>query len=1210
MADSTTGVEQPFVHLHCHSDYSLLDGCALVSKLVERAAHMGMPAIALTDHGNLFGAVDFYKTAKAKKVKPLVGCEIYLVIDHLMTERPRRLKPAEDEELETSAGGSALTGKIYHMGLLARNATGWANLSKLVSLAHLQGMYYRPRVDFQTLARHAEGLTGFTGCMQGVIPQHLLRGELDKAREWLARFIEVFGREHYFVEIQNHGIPEQSQINRDIIKLAREFNVRVVCSNDAHYTEQAHSVPHDMLLCIQTGKKVADQNRMRYANDQFYLKSRAEMATLFGEVEGALDNTLLVAEQCDLAIEFGKSKYPVFKMEPEVAARCGTNPAFLRELCLKGMEKRYGVNYEASNASADPEVKQLATRLDYELDIIGRTGFVDYFLIVQDFINWARDRNIPVGPGRGSGAGCMVAYVLGITDTDPIRFRLLFERMLNLERVSPPDFDIDFCMRRRDEVIDYVRSKYGADCVANIITFGTFGAKMVVRDIARVMDVAYADADRIAKMVPDGPDFTIEKALAQSSELRAEVERNEVAKTIFEHGRVIEGMVRNTGKHAAGIIIADQPLIDLVPVTMQEEALTTQFEKGAVEDLGLLKMDFLGLKTLTVIADAVQNIHETVDPAFDMETVSYENQKTYDLLRDTRTVGVFQMESGGMQSLCRQMEVGSIDEIIALIALYRPGPMEWIPDYVEGKKNPASIKYPHPILKDLLEETYGVMVYQEQVMEAAKILAGYTLGGADILRRAMGKKDVKKMAEQELKFVKGCKEHHNISESTAKELFSILEKFAGYGFNKSHSAAYGILTYRTAYLKANYPAQFMAAALTCESGNSDNTAKFLDECQAMNIAVAGPDINLSRTNFTPVADEKTGENKILFGLASIKGVGAAATQPIIEERERNGPYKDFKDLVSRVDSKTVNKRVLDNLIKTGAFDSVGEDRGVLLADMDAIMAEAASAQRDREAGQGSLFDLLAPEPPKRAGKQNAERKPVDSEKAMPLADKLQYEKELLGFYVSGHPLNAFKGLTEAIDTFVGEAYRELPDRTPFRLCGVVSKLDKKISKKDNRPWAIVTLSSKDANHTFNFYADTYERSQQLLAVGTTLVVQGSVNHRNGDIMLNVEGVLRLENAVSQLIRRVTWYVEPGILADEFMKLLKARIDAQTGGTNVRIGFVQDDGSALVADIAQPLRWYCTADDYQSLRRHPAVYFAEFEVPPPPVREREWKRRSE
>lgn len=1167
-----------------------------------------MPAIALTDHGNLFGAVEFYKTAKAKGVKPLVGCEIYLVIDHLMTEKPRRLKPAEDEELETGANSSGLAGKIFHMGLLARNAKGWANLCKLVSLAHTQGMYYRPRVDFQTLARHAEGLTGFTGCMQGVIPQHLLRGEMDKAREWLSRFIDIFGKEHYFVEIQNHGIPEQSRINKDILKLAREFGVKVICSNDAHYTEQAHSVPHDMLLCIQTGKKVADQSRMRYANDQFYLKSRAEMATLFGEVEGALDNTLLVAEQCDLSIEFGKSKYPVFRMDAATQARCGTNPGFLRELCEKGMERRYGVAYAASKASDDPAVKELATRLDYELDIIGRTGFVDYFLIVQDFINWAKERNIPVGPGRGSGAGCMVAYVLGITDTDPIRFRLLFERMLNLERVSPPDFDIDFCMRRRDEVIEYVRSKYGADCVANIITFGTFGAKMVVRDIARVMDVPYGDADRIAKMVPEGPDVTIEKALAQSAELRAEVERNAVAKNIFEHGRVIEGMVRNTGKHAAGIIIADQPLIDLVPVTIQEEALTTQFEKGAVEDLGLLKMDFLGLKTLTVIADAVQNIHETVDPKFDLEKAPYDDQKTYDLLRETRTVGVFQMESGGMQSLCRQLEVGSIDEIIALIALYRPGPMDWIPDYVKGKKEPTAIKYPHPILKDLLKETYGVMVYQEQVMEAAKILAGYTLGGADILRRAMGKKDVKKMAEQQLKFIKGCKERHNISEDTAKDLFSILEKFAGYGFNKSHSAAYGILTYRTAYLKANFPAQFMAAALTCESGNSDNTAKFLDECQAMNITVAGPDINLSRTNFTPLVDPKSGESKILFGLASIKGVGASATEPIIKEREAHGPYKDFRDFVTRVDSKTANKRVLENLIKTGAFDSVGEDRGTLLADMDGIMAEAASAQKDREAGQGSLFDLLAPEPPKRsAAKAAADKKPVNTEKSLPLAERLQFEKELLGFYVSGHPLNAFKGITDVIDTFAGEAYRELPDRTPFRLCGVVSKLDKKISKKDNRPWAIVTLSSKDSNHTFNIYSDAFERSQHLLATGTAIVVQGSISHRNDDILLNVESVLRLDQAISSLVRKATWYLEPGILADEFMQLLKARIDAETGATNLRLGFVIDGQSAAIADVAQPLRWMCTAEDYQALRRHPAVQYVELEVPPPQPREREWRR---
>ena len=754
--------DKNFVHLHVHSDYSLLDGCCRIDRLMDRAVELGMPAVALTDHGNLYGAIEFYNTAKAKGIKPLIGCELYLVETSRLEKHGR-----SDDDGKT----------IFHLGLLAKNLTGYQNLLKLVSDAHLKGFYYKPRTDLDTLAKHAEGLIGFTGCLASLVPQHLLHERYDEARKACGRFVEIFGRENYFVEIQDHGIAEQRKIIPGLLKLADEFNLRVICTNDVHYVRNNDAGPHDAMLCIQTGAKLDEEKRMRFDGTQFYLKSADEMARLFTEVPESLTNTQLVAEMCDLTIPFpkGSERYPKYPLPPEIKTdRAG----YLRDLCIAGLKKRYGVDYTATkkladlpaeaSAKAGPSLAQtLVERLDFELSIIGKTGFIDYFLVVWDFIDWAKQHGIPVGPGRGSGAGCIVAYVLGITNLDPLRFKLLFERFLNPERVSPPDFDIDFCMRRRGEVIDYVRQKYGNDCVANIITYGTLGAKMVIRDVSRVHNLPYADADRLAKMIPDELNITLESARDKSEELRNEVTKNPVAKKIFDQALVLEGMVRNTGKHAAGIIITDRPLEEFVPLTLQEGDVTVQYDMNAVGKLGLLKMDFLGLKTLTVIADAIDNIRRTADPKFDIETIPLEDPKTFALLNSGRTTGVFQLESGGMQNLCRQIGLSTIDEIVALIALFRPGPMEWIPDYVRGKKDPSTVKFPHKLLEEVCRETYGVMVYQEQVMEAAKIIAGYTLGGADMLRRAMGKKDAEAMAKERAKFVEGAKRVNNIDAKIA-----------------------------------------------------------------------------------------------------------------------------------------------------------------------------------------------------------------------------------------------------------------------------------------------------------------------------------------------------------------------------------------------------------------------------------------------------------
>lgn len=1187
------GIDREFVHLHVHTDYSLLDGACRIDRLMKRAKDLGMKALALTDHGNMFGAIDFYKTAKKHEIKPLLGSEVYLV-------------PSREGKQEKGQG------KYYHMGLLAKNFKGYQNLMKIVSDANVTGFYYKPRTDLAFLAAHAEGLIGFTGCMQGLVPQLILQGKEDEAREAVGKFIDIFGRENYFVEIMDHGIPEQISLIKPLLKIAHEFNLKVVCSNDVHYVHSDDCATHDALLCIQTGSKVDDEKRMRYPTQEFYLKTREEMEKQFREVPESILNTSAVAEMCELEIPFDENHYPVFKMAPEIKLE---SPDYLRHLCNEGLKERYAFDPASPDTAPDPQLaKVLVDRVDYELRIIAKTGFLDYFLIVWDFIDWARRQGIPVGPGRGSGAGCLVAYLLKITDIDPIRFKLLFERFLNPERVSPPDFDIDFCMRRRGQVIDYVREKYGKNCVANIATFGKFGAKMVVRDVARVLNLPYAEADKIAKMVPDDLNITLEEALAKSTDFRRESETNPIAQKILEHGRIIEGMVRNVGTHAAGVIIADRPLSDFVPLVVQDNAITTQFPKGPVEDLGLLKMDFLGLKTLTVIDDAVQNIRPTV-PDFDISKVTLEDPKTFQLLNEGKTIGVFQMESPGMQSLCRQFNLSQIDEIIALIALYRPGPMEWIPDYIKGKNDPSTVKFPHPLLEDICRETYGVMVYQEQVMEAAKVIAGYSLGGADILRRAMGKKNPATMAAQRDIFVKGAKETHGIADNKALEIFAILEKFAGYGFNKSHSAAYAFLSYHTGYLKANFPVQFMAAILSNELGNSDKVRHFIDECGSMGIEVHGPDINHSLQNFTPVLAAANGDSdapaggSIRFGLAAIKGVGDAAAAKIIEERKTNGDYQDFEDFIVRVDSRAINRRVIECLIKSGAFEFTGINRGILLAGVEGAISQAAALQRDRDVGQESFFDMLN-DAPASNGSGDGGNLGFDpaafADSVFSQADTLRFEKELLGFYVSGHPMDEFRGLAEAVNTFKPDEILNQPDRTDYRLCGIVSGITRKLSRRDNRPWAFFNLVTSDTTLQINFYADAYAEHGHLLEEEKPFLVQGSVMKRD-DARLVGSAVGALQAALPGLIKKVCWVLDPKKNCDHFMDNLREILDRNYGSTVIQIGFLVDGKHAAIAETGRSLSWLVNPADFHKLRKHPAVIGVRLETAPMVVKERSWKR---
>ncbi len=1164
---------------------------------MDRATELGMKALALTDHGNLFGAIEFYNQAKAKGIKPLVGCELYLAAGSRL-ERTAR----------TDEGKS-----IFHLGLLARDLTGYQNLLKLVSDAHLKGFYYKPRTDLETLARHAQGLIGFTGCLASVVPQHLLHDRFEEARQACGRFVEIFGRENYFVEIQDHGIPEQRKIIPGLLKLGEEFGLKVICSNDVHYVNHTDAGPHDALLCIQTGSKIAETDRMKFSGTQFYLKSRDEMASLFAEMPAAVLNTQLVAEMCDLTIPFpkGSERYPKYPLPPEVKT---DRAEYLKHLCLGGLQHRYGVDYHKPKKAPDPALAQtLIERIDYELSIITKTGFIDYFLFVWDFIDWAKRQGIPVGPGRGSGAGCLVAYLLGITNLDPLRFKLLFERFLNPERVSPPDFDIDFCMRRRGEVIDYVRQKYGNDCVANIITYGTLGAKMVMRDVSRVHDLPYAEADRLAKMIPDELNIELKTALEKSTELRNEFTSNPLAKKIIDQALVLEGMVRNTGKHAAGIIITDRPLEEFVPLTLQEGDVTVQYDMNAVGKLGLLKMDFLGLKTLTVLADAVDNVRRTANPQFDLETIGFEDPKTYVLLNSGRTTGVFQLESGGMQNLCRQIGLSSIEEIVALIALYRPGPMEWIPDYVRGKKEPSTVTYPHPLLEEVCRETYGIMVYQEQVMEAAKIIAGYTLGGADMLRRAMGKKDAEAMAKERANFVAGAKRVNNIDDKTANSIFDILNKFAGYGFNKSHSAAYAVLSYQTGYLKANYPVEFMAAMLSSELGNSEKVAHFVAECEAMGLTVLGPDVNDSRAMFTPLpARAPTDANAagaIRFGLAGIKGVGEQAALKIITEREAHGPFKDFQDFIARVDARALNKRVLEHLIKTGAFDFSGEPRGALFARIDEALAASAARARDIAAGQHSFLDELNEPAP--VGKTNATPAGTARHPDFTPAEKLQFEKELLGFYISGHPMNAYLGLAEALTTHTEEKILLEGDRIEFRLCGIVSGITKKLSRRDNRPWAFFNLATKRATLAVNMYAEAYENYGKNLVENQPAVLLGTVMRGNDGARLNIKECYPLDAYLPGAIREITWLLLPEHPAlPDFLQKLRTTIMAAGGDTRIKLGFIFDGNVMPLAEAPGSLNWRVSATAFQELRSHPAVAGTQVEARRLEIKEsRRWSKRT-
>ena len=1070
-----------FVHLHLHSDYSLLDGAVRIDQVVKKAQEYQMPAVAITDHGNLYGAIDFYMAAGktkpklkkgeeatpeqlAKQVKPILGCEIYLA-------------PGSMHEKQEVPGRK----RASHLTLLAETNEGFDNLSKLVSQAHLHGQWYRPRVDKDLLRKYSKGIICLSGCINGEINELLLSDRKDEAEKSLQEFRDIFGPQNFFLEIQDHNTEAQRKSARQMAEWSQQYGLRMVATNDVHFLNKADHESHDIMICIGTGASIYDQTRMTYSTE-VYFKSAQEMRQLFAEVPDACDATLDIAERCNVKIHLDSTsieRYPQYPMPDG-----GDRNEYLRKLTQEGLERRYG-----RDRALNDDVLQ--KRMEVELALLKEKNFTSYFLIVWDFINWAREHGIPVGPGRGSAAGSLVAFCLGITDIDPLRFELVFERFLNPERVSPPDIDIDFCQTRRPEVIQYVREKYGDLSVCHIITFGTMGAKSVIRDVGRVLGWSYGDSDALSKMIPNELNIDLEESVKKNPDLAAKLESDGNAQELWRHATFLEGLTRGTGVHAAGVVIGDRPLDDFIALTRdKEESVLSQYAMKPLTELGMLKMDFLGLKTLTVIHEAEYWINKRV-PGFKVADAPLDDVKTFELIKRGETVAVFQMESGGMVNTCKQLGPDTIEEIIAILALYRPGPMQFIPDYIARKKGLEKVEYPHPLLEKIAKETYGILVYQEQVMQAANVLAGFSLGGADMLRRAMGKKDAAEMARQRLIFVEGCLKTNGIAEKQANAVFDLLEKFAQYGFNKSHSAAYGIVTYRTAYLKANYPVEFMAGVLSYEISNPDKIANFVSECFEMGIKVLPPDINKSALKFAPeyVAELATDDsgipNAIRYGLSAIKNVGEGAMEAAIAEREQNGPFLSLEDFAARMDNRAVNKKLMEALVKSGAFDFTKEKRSSMFARLEQVLASAASMQKDKKAGQGGLFDDFDLGKPKKAAK-DAQASPVTD---WTMDEVLGFEKELLGFYVSGHPLDSYRGHFDSPKLIKIASIEEIDTKekpSTHTIAGILSQLEVRYSKKDNRPFATFKVEDFTGVQEMMCWSDDYEKLKDVLANGAVM----------------------------------------------------------------------------------------------------------------------------
>lgn len=1075
-----------FVHLHIHSEFSLLDGANRIKDLPVRAKELGMDSIAITDHGVMFGAIDFYKACKKEGVKPIIGCEVYVAPRSRTDKQP------------------GIDNHYYHLILLAKNNEGYKNLSKLVSLSFVDGYYYKPRIDREILEKYHEGLICLSACLAGEVNQALLIGQNEKAEQVALWHKKVFG-DDYYIEIQNNGIKEQVLANQKLVQLARKLDIPLVATNDAHYLKREDAYNHEVLLCIQTGKRMSDEDRMKFDTDELYVKSPEEMAEYFKAFPDAIENTVKIAEQCNVEFEFGHTILPNYDVPPEYP----THYDFLKELCDKGLKKRYGENLS----------EEIQKRAEYELSIIKKMGYVDYYLIVWDFIHYAKTNGIPVGPGRGSGAGSILAYAIEITDIDPIKYGLLFERFLNPERISMPDFDVDFSDERRQEVIDYVARKYGHDHVSQIITFGTMAAKMVIRDVARVLDYPYAEADALAKMIPNEIHITIKKALEQNKELKDRYDTDEQTRKILDIAMGLEGMPRQASTHACGVVITKDPVDTYVPLYVRDGQINTQYIMTTLEELGLLKMDFLGLRNLTVIQNTIDMVKENhgIDVEFDQDM---SDPKVYKLWQDGNTSGIFQFESQGMTNFMKELKPDCLEDLIAGVSLYRPGPMDQIPRYIRGKQNPGHNEYTHPSLEPILNVTYGCMVYQEQVMQIVRDLAGYSLGRADLVRRAMGKKKLDVMAKEREVFIHGQVDENGnievpgcvrngIDEVSANKIFDEMAEFAKYAFNKSHAACYAVVSYRTAYLKAYYPAEFMAATLNSYLGNLDKAPQYIDECKRLGIQILKPDINKSFEKFT------VEDGKIRFGLGAIKNVGTIPVENIVKERKEKGEYKSFTDFCERVSELQVNKKCVESLIKAGAFQEFEQTRATLLASFEAIIDTIQSGNKKGFNGQVSMFDIGTKQEKEDMEKQKYK---FEEYEEMPEKEMLSMEKEMLGIYISGHPLEKMREqimhstninsldlskIAEQADTTnIEENTQQIQTTKPkfvdgqkVKYAGIITSIKKKYTK-NNKIMAFITIEDLYGTAEIIAFENAVINAGKSLIEENIVVVDGRLSIRD------------------------------------------------------------------------------------------------------------------
>ncbi len=1116
-----------FVHLHLHTQYSLLEGACKIKDLVSQAVKLGFPALAMTDYGNMFGAIEFYQECMNQGIKPILGYEAYV---------------APSSRFERSTHG--IKDASFRLVLLAKNETGYKNLMRLASLAYTEGFYYKPRIDKETLKEYGEGLIGLSSGLKGETGYYVSRERFEEAENTIKEYQDCLGEDNFYLEIQNHGIPEEAQIREGLSSLSKKLGAKLVASNDVHYVHRKDARSLEALICIQSGSTLDDPARLRMSSDDYYLKSQDEMKSLFKDFPESLETTHEIANQCNVELEFGKFHLPLFT-PPEKK----TKEKYLRELCDAGLNERVG-----------KLTKKYQDRLDYELTIIEKMGYVSYFLIVWDFIRYARENDIPVGPGRGSAAGSIVAFSLGITSLDPIQYGLIFERFLNPDRVSMPDIDIDFCYARRDEVIEYVKKKYGTENVAQIITFGTMAARGVIRDVGRIMGIPYGDVDLVAKLIPMELNITLAQALKKEPKLKKQVHSDPKIKDLMDVSKMLEGNTRHASTHAAGVVISDAPLPEYVPLFKQGDIVSTQYSMGAVEKIGLLKMDFLGLKTLTVIDETLKILKKNLNVEIDFSTMSFEDDKTYELLANGETFGVFQLESSGMRDILKKMKPSQFEDIVALLALYRPGPLGsgMVDDFIRRRQDASLIQYDHPDLETILKETYGVILYQEQVMQIVSKLAGFNLAKADLLRRAIGKKIPEVMERQRIEFLEGAKAN-KVSVKVAEKIWSLIEYFAGYGFNKSHSAAYAVVSFQTAYLKANYAIEFMTALLTSEKDNTDKLVRYIDEAKRLGIGVLPPSVNESDSVFTCT------DNEIRFGMSAVKNVGIAAIEAIVESRKDHGEYKSIFQFTQNVDLRVVNRKVFESLIKAGAFDSFGNKRAQLMAVLDRSLDMANQRQKDRNLGQTSLFDVMDEN-----SSFEADLAEMPAIEEWPESQLLAYEKEMLGFYVTSHPLTRYSKILDTYTSATSSNLGEFKDQEEVSMGGLI-QTSKEIMTKRGRKMAFVTLEDLDGACEIVVFSDIYEKVQSLLIEDQTIFLKGRINLREDIASVIATDIFPLEEATKKLTRVLTIDLSTPGLDKKILEQVRQILLDHRGSTPVYLTFQDAKGKKTIMSSGESFR---------------------------------------